>query len=52
MYICRPQSTFPRALSPGGEVIGVLTSKWAEVSRLVDLGLSEGFQAGQQNQSE
>lgn len=39
-------------LSPGCAVIGGLTSKWDEVSRLADLGLSERFQAGQQNQSE
>lgn len=37
----------------GGDISArKLTSQWAEVSMLADLGIREGLQTGQQNQGE
>lgn len=42
----------PQGLDGGDISARKLTSQWAEVSVLADLGICEGLQTGQQNQGE
>lgn len=42
----------PQGLDGGDVSARNLTSQWAKVSMLADLGICEGLQIGQQNQGE